>query len=362
MCGPEVVPRALAGTIAAPLVEQDRQGLERLPFSGEGPLGTFWDWNCGLSCRTEALPPPSWVPAHLRTHSRTVRVHYVAHGPVDAPPLVLVHGFGSSAYHWRYNIPELAREYRVYALDLVGFGWSDKPLGDFRYGAETWAEQLRAFISDVVDPTGARPPVLVGNSLGGFACLHLARTVPAAVRGLVLINSVGHYSTREEDLAKARTARGRLRNAVGPVLGAFRGVALALAFMRTKRPETIKRVLQAVYTNPRNVDDELVASIVQPAEHPHAEQVFQRIINAAAEDARSGTMEEALASVTCPMLLLWGLNDPWISRDKLAYIQQRVPDCAVAGIDAGHCVHDEAPREANASMLTWLAALDGASR
>jgi len=40
-------------------------------------------------------------------------------------------GFGASSYHWRYNIPELARQYHVYAIDLLGFGFSDKPIQDY---------------------------------------------------------------------------------------------------------------------------------------------------------------------------------------------------------------------------------------
>lgn len=40
--------------------------------------------------------------------------------------MVLVHGYGASAYHWRYNIPELAKYCRVYAVDMLGFGWSEK--------------------------------------------------------------------------------------------------------------------------------------------------------------------------------------------------------------------------------------------
>lgn len=58
------------------------------------------------------------------------------------PALVLIHGFGASVYHWRYNIPALVSEgYRVLALDLLGFGLSDKPIID--YSAETWRDQVQ---------------------------------------------------------------------------------------------------------------------------------------------------------------------------------------------------------------------------
>ena len=62
--------------------------------------------------------------------------------------MLLIHGFGASAYHWRYTIPELAKTHRVYAIDLLGFGWSDKPLVEYsKY--EVWPEQLAAFVKEV---------------------------------------------------------------------------------------------------------------------------------------------------------------------------------------------------------------------
>jgi pimeloyl-ACP methyl ester carboxylesterase len=61
-------------------------------------------------------------------------------GDASKPPLLLIHGFGASVYHWRYNIPALSEKYHVYALDLLGFGLSDKPVQD--YPAEVWKDQV----------------------------------------------------------------------------------------------------------------------------------------------------------------------------------------------------------------------------
>lgn len=72
---------------------------------------------------------------------------------------------GASGYHWRYNIPELAKTCRVFAIDLLGFGWSDKPLVEYN-GYGVWGDQLAAFLTEVV----GEPAVLVGNSLGEFRC------------------------------------------------------------------------------------------------------------------------------------------------------------------------------------------------
>mmetsp|Transcript_7924 Transcript_7924/g.20153 ORF Transcript_7924/g.20153 Transcript_7924/m.20153 type:complete len:196 (-) Transcript_7924:853-1440(-) len=93
-------------------LEMDSRGLTRLVLKKEG--WRFWD--CTL--------PGEDAPR---------RMHYVQAGSAG-PPIVLVHGFGASAYHWRYNIPELAKSHRVYAPCLLGFGWSEKAVVDYTEG------------------------------------------------------------------------------------------------------------------------------------------------------------------------------------------------------------------------------------
>lgn len=95
----------------------------------------------------------------------------------SGPPIVLVHGFGASAYHWRYNIIELAKKHRVFAVDLLGFGWSDKALVD--YSQTVWSDQIADFIKEVVDDG---PVVLAGNSLGGYNSLATAARFPELVK------------------------------------------------------------------------------------------------------------------------------------------------------------------------------------
>ena len=88
-----------------------------------------------------------------------------------------MHGFGASAYHWRYNIPELAKKHRVFAVDLLGFGWSDKALVD--YSSNIWSEQLGDFIKEVVNDGKV---IIAGNSLGGYNSLATAARFPDLVR------------------------------------------------------------------------------------------------------------------------------------------------------------------------------------
>lgn len=104
-------------------------------------------------------------------------------------PVVLVHGSGPgvSAYaNWRLTLPPLAESFEVFAPDMVGFGFTDRPSG-VAYTLETWVEQLVGLL----DALGLDRVSLVGNSFGGAIALRLAARHPERVRRLVLMGSVG---------------------------------------------------------------------------------------------------------------------------------------------------------------------------
>jgi hypothetical protein len=133
----------------------------------------FYDWKCGTS------------------------IKYTRAGTRGAP-ILLAHGFGVGAYHFERNIPELAENHRVFAVDILGQGgsWPTRELqpgeGPLRYCAETWTEQLHHFIQEHV----GEPVYVVGNSLGGFLGANLAANHPDAVKGLILLNAAPFWSFR----------------------------------------------------------------------------------------------------------------------------------------------------------------------
>ncbi|CAN6333035.1 unnamed protein product [Urochloa humidicola] len=181
---------------------------------------------------------------------RGMRVNYLARG--QGPPVLLIHGFGASVAHWRRNIGVLSESYTVYAIDLLGFGASDKPPG-FSYTMETWAELILDFLEDVVK----RPAVLVGNSVGSLACvIAAAESNRDVVRGLVLLNCAGGMNN------KAIVDDWRIKLLL-PLLWLIdfllkqRPIALAL-FERVKGRDNLKDILLSVYGNKDAVDDELV--------------------------------------------------------------------------------------------------------
>jgi len=112
-----------------------------------------------------------------------LRTRYLTAGD-DGPPLVLLHGVGTSAGEWSWVLPGLARNHRVYAVDLPGYDGSYEPPD---YAPAFTA----AFVGSFLDAVGVESAVVVGNSFGGLAALHLALSEPARVSALVLSDSAG---------------------------------------------------------------------------------------------------------------------------------------------------------------------------
>ncbi len=115
-------------------------------------------------------------------------VHYLEAG--QGPVLVLVHGLGSSSEVWRDSMRLLARRYRVVALDLPGYGKSDKPRADYSI------EYHAAALNDFIDALGAGKVALVGNSMGGWISAITALNHPEKVSHLILVDSAGLRSDK----------------------------------------------------------------------------------------------------------------------------------------------------------------------
>ncbi|XP_021907995.1 pheophytinase, chloroplastic [Carica papaya] len=303
------------------LLSETVQGLERLPFKPEGY--NFWTWM-----------------GH--------KIHYVVQG--EGFPIVLVHGFGASAFHWRYNIPELAKHYKVYAIDLLGFGWSDKAL--IEYDAMVWRDQLADFLKEIVK----EPAVLVGNSLGGFTVLAAAVRLPELVAGVALLNSAGQFgdAIKESKESKETVLQ---RFVLKPLKEIFQRVVLGFLFWQTKQPSRIESVLKSVYINTSNVDDYLVESITRPAADPNAGEVYYRLMTRFMMNQSKYTLDSVLSKLSCPLLLLWGDLDPWVGPAKANRIKEFYPNTSLVHLQAGHCPHDEVPELVNRALVDWLSTL-----
>ncbi len=261
----------------------------------------------------------------------------------SGPALLLVHGFGASTDHWRHNIPVLAETHEVHAIDLLGFGRSAKPAGP-EYGGALWRDQLSAYVAECI----GRPTVLVGNSLGGFAALAAGAALGEQAAGVVLLNAAGPFS---DEQAPPKTWGAIARQTIGGAL-LKSPVLQRLLFENLRRPATVRRTLNQVYIDRTNVDDELVQAILRPSRDPGAFGVFRTVFDI----PRGQPLDELFAQLGCPLLLLWGIRDPWINAaGRRAAFQRHAPAATTEVVlEAGHCPHDEVPDQVNRALLDWM--------
>lgn len=300
-----------------------------------------------MATQSPLISPPSSTP--LETLNWTWQGHQICYTVQGSgQPLILIHGFGAAIGHWRQNIPVLAAAgYKVFALDLLGFGKSDKPLLD--YSLELWETLLKDFWTAHVQ----EPAVFIGNSIGALLSLMVIADYPELAAGGVLLNAAGGLNHRPEELNPllrlVMTAFTKLAgsNLVGPFL-----------FNRIRQKPRLRRTLQQVYCDRTAVTDELIDLIYQPACDPGAQKVFASILTA----APGPRPEDLLPKVTQPLLILWGEADPWtpIVGSKIYQDLAAIPSSQAQFISipqTGHCPHDERPEIVNAHIIKWLESL-----
>lgn len=273
-------------------------------------------------------------------------------GGEERAAVVLIHGFGASWGHWRKNIPELSEHFRVYAIDLIGFGGSDKPSPhEIPYTFETWGAQIADFCREVV----GTPVFLVGNSIGAIAAMQTAVDHPEIALGVALLDcSLRMLHDRRRDKLPWYRSIGT------PILQNLLSIRwLGHSFFRLlANPKTVRKILLQAYGHDEAVTDELVAILMAPAADAGAADVFL----AFTRYSQGPLPEDLLAVLPCPALMLWGTADPWepIAQgrelSKFPCVQQFIP---LEGI--GHCPQDEAPEQVNPILRDWILALQKAA-
>nr|WP_036801204.1 alpha/beta fold hydrolase [Pleurocapsa sp. PCC 7319] len=276
-------------------------------------------------------------------------IYYVCAGEQQPqkPPLLLVHGFGASTDHWRKNIAQLQKQFQVWAIDLLGFGRSAKP--NLEYSGNLWREQLHDFIDEVI----CQPTILAGNSLGGYASLTVAAEYPQSTVGLILLNSAGPFTDTQ-----AQSTQKSQPNFIGKLMRSIllQPWASFLLFQYLRRPSVIRKTLNKVYLDRSAVTEQLVDDIYRPSCDRGAAAVFNSVF----KTPQGEKVDVLLSQMQCPLLLLWGENDPWINaRERSNKFSQHYAQLTEYYLKAGHCPHDEIPEQVNTLITNWVLSIIG---
>lgn len=262
------------------------------------------------------------------------------------PPILLLHGFGASIGHWRHNINVLSQKHTVYALDLLGFGASEKAIAN--YNSSFWVEQVYEFWQTFIQV----PAILVGNSIGSLVSLVATATYTDMVAGLIMISLPDPAAQAEVIPSWCLPTVELIQNIVAsPLL--LRGV-----FSIIRRPSIIRRWVKLAYSNPDRITEELVDILAEPPRDRGATRTFCILFKIMGSTKLSPSVKAMLPTLEVPMLLIWGKQDLLIP-PKFAnpsQFTQLNPRLELIELDnAGHCAHDECPEIVNSLILDWIA-------
>jgi pimeloyl-ACP methyl ester carboxylesterase len=275
--------------------------------------------SCGLSAG-DAIDGPY---ARLGPPEAPVKLYYSEEG--NGPPILLIHGFGASTYTWRHVAPELAQTHRVIAVDLKGFGQSDKPF-DGRYSVFDQAELLAQLIVD----KDLRNLTLVGHSFGGGVALLLAleanQRLDGRISRLVLLDTIAYPQHI-------------------PVFFRLLDVPLVSQLgVRMVPPSVQARVaLQIAYFDDSKIDPEeveLYAAPLKTAAGKHA------IIHSARQIVPEDIAElsERYKTIELPTLILWCDHDRIVPLEVGIKLRRTLPNSTLRLVeDCGHMPQEEQP-------------------
>lgn len=282
------------------------------------------------------LTPASVVaPADRYTRVNGARVRYWREG--NGRPVLFVHGLGASVELWLPNVLGLKDRLAVIAVDLPGFGRSER--GTMPYSLPNGARFLR----DFVDVLGFERVSLVGNSMGGVLCLQFALDYPERLDRLVLIASAG----------LGRELSGSLCTLGLP------GVPWLL--LKRSRPEWVEPGLRSCLADPWCVSSEYVQMCIAACGHRQAMASFVEAVRVGVtlrgQHPRI-VLRDRLHAVRAPTLLIWGQQDAVIPVHHAYNACERLPAGSLVVLEnCGHCPQIEQPKRVNSLLEQFLTPL-----
>lgn len=261
---------------------------------------------------------------------------YAVHTAADGPAIVLVHGFGGSTVTWRETLPALAAAgYDAYALDLRGFGLSEKGISaDYHPLAQ--ARRVLAWM----DAVGLEQAVLVGHSMGGSVVAYAALAAPERVSALVLVDA-------------ALSGQGQTWRVPGPLID---GV-LDTPFLRRWAQIALRRAALGQFADLLRdatfKDEVLTPDLIAGYERALRTPGWDLALLGVLRDQDRGA--PPVSQLQMPVLIIWGAEDRWAPPSEGARLEQLISGVErVELAEAGHLPMHEAPEAFQAALLGFL--------
>ncbi|HEV7805570.1 MAG TPA: alpha/beta fold hydrolase [Solirubrobacteraceae bacterium] len=280
-----------------------------------------------------------WMDIDWSRHLRWVRIHERWVNVLDygeGPPVILIHGLSGCWQNWLENIPQLAREHRVIAVDLPGFGQSEMPADPISVNG--YADTIDALMEEL----GIDAARIIGNSMGGFTGAELAITYPARVERLVLVAAAGL------SIEHIRTVReSGLRHRAENVAFFYLGWLASRSTIVTRRSRLRSALLKIVAAHPSRLPAPLTMEQVMGSGKPGFSDALEAMC--------AYPIRDRLEKIACPTLIIWGEKDLLVPVKDATVFEQLIPDARkIIYKDTGHVAMMERPARFNADVDEFL--------
>ncbi len=279
-----------------------------------------------------------------------VTVHYLCGG--KGPPVLLVHGLGSSAgVEFFYNLEALAASHQVIAIDLPGFGQSDKPA--LAYTIDLFVRVVR----DLMASIGLQRTAVIGVSMGGRVALGLALDAPECVDRLILVDALGVGQPRPVLAYRLLLTKGLGELTLSGTARALRGM----------NPKTIRRFWRWYLRRPGPIDtilsDDRISNHSRLLSTPAYRAAYLSALRSIAGSRRlrdGVVVDSRLSELAMPTLLVWGRHDHLFPAEHAAAAARKIPGARTEIFEgSGHTPQMEEPDRFNRLVLDFLTVTPG---
>jgi pimeloyl-ACP methyl ester carboxylesterase len=255
-------------------------------------------------------------------------IHYIEKGAGDKN-IILLHGFSSSVYTWKDNIDALAKTMHVYAIDMIGYGFSDKPAG-IEYTYDTFADTLLEFM----DKKGIKTAALCGNSMGGGIAIRFAAKHPERVEKLILVDSAGYK----------HKGTGAIALLGAPIIGRF--------LFSANSPSAMARIMKKLcFYDKSKVTPERVAAYYKTFRVKGAAMAASNTVR----EMKNNTLQDDITGIKKPTLIIWGDKDALIDPINATYFNSDIQGSKLVTIPkCGHMPQEEKPEEFNKAVIEFM--------
>lgn len=268
-----------------------------------------------------------------------VRTHFVEAGQGD--PVILVHGAGPGAFGWagwRQTIPVLAKSYHVYAIDTLGFGYTDKPT-DIVYTDQVCVDHLAGFI----DALCLDQVSLCGNSRGAYMAAKYTLDHPDRVKRLLMISSGSIAAAMGIERSEAQ--QGGMKRLQG-----YDGT-----------PESMRKFMEIIVNDHSKITDDLIAIRVKMAALPGHDYVqksqkrYRDSLKTNPNEVQRFDIRHRLPMLTTPMCMIWGAKDNFAPPTFAGELQKLLPNVIFKMLEnSGHQAQNDESELFNEIALSFF--------